>query len=545
MADAPASPAAASESHVGGSPTADGVKERDGFLPTADISRIMRKAIPPNGKIDKGAMEAVQEFVSEFISFITSEASDKCKTEKREAMTGDDLLWAMATLGFENYIEPLKLYLHKYRECEQLEVVPPPHCSAEGITEMGHEKAKEGLLNVDPKPSNITIHQSFPEPVTVLLPCKMLPCTMEVEPKALLESDLRDWSELPLDALSAIFMKLGTIEILMGAGLVCHSWLVTAKSPELWRFVDMTRHEVVFSKAENIMRKMAKVAIDRSDGRMESFWAQKFVSSELLDYIANRCNSLKSIRVIASGYFWDDAVTRLASKCPMLEEIEYSYQKQSWYFFKMLGAVRPELKRLRINMPWFDSDAMEREMRMEQQHDEDEEEEEEEEPYEAWEARHNQEAFAIAENLHELQLLQMTGYSLTKKGVYAILEGCPHLECLDLTDCGHLEVDDELLARCAKIRHVWLPRRWPRVHCPDLRTIGENEGEVIEPSDLYEMEARSLRDEGAMEDDSYGDNYWDDYSLPSSPDCPTAPDLRNVTCDDTRYYTYIHDYYSL
>jgi hypothetical protein len=36
--------------------------------------------------------------------------------EKREAMTGDDLLWAMATLGFENYIEPLKLYLHKYRE---------------------------------------------------------------------------------------------------------------------------------------------------------------------------------------------------------------------------------------------------------------------------------------------------------------------------------------------------------------------------------------------------------------------------------------------
>jgi histone H3/H4 len=73
MADAPASPAAASESHVGGSPTAGGVREGDGFLPVSDISRIMRKAIPPNGKIDKDAKEAVQELVSEFIAFITSE----------------------------------------------------------------------------------------------------------------------------------------------------------------------------------------------------------------------------------------------------------------------------------------------------------------------------------------------------------------------------------------------------------------------------------------------------------------------------------------
>ncbi|KAF2604198.1 hypothetical protein F2Q70_00028494 [Brassica cretica] len=43
-------------------------------------------------------------------------ASDKCQREKRKTINGDDLLWAMATLGFEEYIEPLKLYLTRYRE---------------------------------------------------------------------------------------------------------------------------------------------------------------------------------------------------------------------------------------------------------------------------------------------------------------------------------------------------------------------------------------------------------------------------------------------
>lgn len=36
--------------------------------------------------------------------------------EKRKTINGDDLLWAMSTLGFDKYVEPLKIYLSKYRE---------------------------------------------------------------------------------------------------------------------------------------------------------------------------------------------------------------------------------------------------------------------------------------------------------------------------------------------------------------------------------------------------------------------------------------------
>lgn len=49
------------------------VREQDRFLPIANIGRIMKKALPANGKIAKDAKDTVQECVSEFISFVTSE----------------------------------------------------------------------------------------------------------------------------------------------------------------------------------------------------------------------------------------------------------------------------------------------------------------------------------------------------------------------------------------------------------------------------------------------------------------------------------------
>ncbi|PHU00457.1 Nuclear transcription factor Y subunit B [Capsicum chinense] len=53
----------------------------------------------------------------------SSLASDKCQKEKRKTINGDDLIWALTTLGFEDYIEPLKVHLTRYRE----EIAVSPH----------------------------------------------------------------------------------------------------------------------------------------------------------------------------------------------------------------------------------------------------------------------------------------------------------------------------------------------------------------------------------------------------------------------------------
>ncbi|KAM7254661.1 hypothetical protein ACFE04_019902 [Oxalis oulophora] len=94
------------------------IKEQDRLLPIANVGRIMKQILPPNAKISKPAKETMQECVSEFISFVTGEASDKCHKEKRKTINGDDICWALGSLGFDNYADQLKVYLNRYREIE-------------------------------------------------------------------------------------------------------------------------------------------------------------------------------------------------------------------------------------------------------------------------------------------------------------------------------------------------------------------------------------------------------------------------------------------
>lgn len=103
-----------------------------------------------------------------------------------------------------------------------------------------------------------------------------------------------DWSKLAQDALCLVFVKLGAVEVLMSAGLVCRSWLQAAKLPDpLWQSLDLERlHSKLPLKNKQALRAMAKAAVDRAGGRLEAFTAEWFVDDELLCYIASRCSAL-------------------------------------------------------------------------------------------------------------------------------------------------------------------------------------------------------------------------------------------------------------
>lgn len=125
------------------------IKEQDRLLPIANVGRIMKQILPPNAKISKEAKETMQECVSEFISFVTGEASDKCHKEKRKTVNGDDICWALSTLGFDDYSEPLKRYLHRFRE---LEGEKAQHSKANS----GGEDQRNEAVEVSPTRATVT-----------------------------------------------------------------------------------------------------------------------------------------------------------------------------------------------------------------------------------------------------------------------------------------------------------------------------------------------------------------------------------------------------
>uniref|UniRef100_A0A9J2PMB3 Nuclear transcription factor Y subunit beta n=2 Tax=Ascaris TaxID=6251 RepID=A0A9J2PMB3_ASCLU len=157
------------EDYVDGedSPVSDGGKlilEQDRFLPIANISRLMKNVIPSTGKVAKDAKECVQECVSEFISFLTSEASDRCVYEKRKTITGEDLLGALNSLGFENYVDPLANYIKKYREANRSDRSSDSGCSPSTFvhSSAGEESQPQSETAM---PTNVISLQSVPIPV--------------------------------------------------------------------------------------------------------------------------------------------------------------------------------------------------------------------------------------------------------------------------------------------------------------------------------------------------------------------------------------------
>ncbi|CAL5010521.1 unnamed protein product [Urochloa decumbens] len=252
----------------------------------------------------------------------------------------------------------------------------------------------------------------------------------------------RDWSELPLDALTSVFTRLGTVEVLMGAGLVCHSWLAAAKEPSLWRYLDMTKHnnvvkEMCRSGARDLLCAMAKEVVDRSGGQLEVFIGEEFVDDDLIKYIGGRAPSLKILHLTSCFTVLNEGFVEAINRFPLLEELKLSACENigGRATYEAVGKACPNLKRFEVAkyMP------SEYSFEIDQEDNSD-----------------CDAARGIA-TMRGLRSLKIFHSILNNKALAAILDNCPHLESLDLDYCLNIFMDDAMRAKYAGIKIELVP----------------------------------------------------------------------------------------
>ncbi|EEC83037.1 hypothetical protein OsI_28129 [Oryza sativa Indica Group] len=214
--------------------------------------------------------------------------------------------------------------------------------------------------------------------------------------------------------------------------LVRHLLSVLARPPA----VDLPAMEFVkyyerrkYIEDSGVMRAMAKVAVDRSDGRLEVFEGYGFVNDELLQYIGDRSPSLKGLSLISLFSYLDiskKVFTEFISKCPCLEDLVV---EEGGFIGGETGfTLSVELKRLKLTVHTCpDSRGF-----------------------------FVDEPFGIA-TMKQLRHLILGSICIGNEELMAIIDACPHLELLDVSKCYKLDVDDALRTKCAGIKTVKLP----------------------------------------------------------------------------------------
>ncbi|CAG7859810.1 unnamed protein product, partial [Brassica rapa] len=127
-----------------------------------------------------------------------------------------------------------------------------------------------------------------------------------------------------------------------------------------------------------------------------------------------------------------EGLTEAIVKLPLLEELDVSYCSLSVESLKVVGQSLPNLKTLKLNRQSCPNLKKLR-LNSETNHQFNDEE------------LNDKKALGIAESMPELRHLQLVGNTLTNRGLTAILDGCPHLEHLDLRkSLGKLPLLEEL-----------------------------------------------------------------------------------------------------
>ncbi|XP_026476562.1 DNA polymerase epsilon subunit 3-like [Ctenocephalides felis] len=90
-------------------------KLEDLNLPNAAILRLIKEALPEGVNVGKDARTALGKAASVFVLYLTAAATNISKKKNKKTLGGSDVLEALVSIEFDNFVEPLKESLEAFR----------------------------------------------------------------------------------------------------------------------------------------------------------------------------------------------------------------------------------------------------------------------------------------------------------------------------------------------------------------------------------------------------------------------------------------------
>ncbi|GJY64501.1 putative F-box/LRR-repeat protein 23 [Tanacetum coccineum] len=234
-------------------------------------------------------------------------------------------------------------------------------------------------------------------------------------------------SRLPLTLVGAPLGRRVAGAILCA---VDNGWCQKAPGdPAMWRVISMDTHGDPHTR--HPLRKMCKHAVDRSQGQLRDLAIIDFVDYELLEYVAERSSQLKRPEIIYRFGRICEAWGDVLKKFPFLEELSLYDWEISEEEIGAAGCYCPLLKTLRLNQNAYrlnlrDDESITRQNAMA--------------------------AIAIGKTIPALRHLELIGNGMSDIGLKAILDGCCHLETLDLRGCLNIHITGHMGKEC--VEHI-------------------------------------------------------------------------------------------
>lgn len=88
-------------------------------LPKATVQKIVSEIIPSDLAFSRETRDALIECCIEFIMIVTTESNDIAERESKKTIACEHVLQALETLGFYDYIEPIKSVIAQHKESQK------------------------------------------------------------------------------------------------------------------------------------------------------------------------------------------------------------------------------------------------------------------------------------------------------------------------------------------------------------------------------------------------------------------------------------------